>query len=83
MWRCPKCKNINDTREMKCLSCKRSRFNRLSAKAKREYEIDEVNAFLLSKGVDPTVPCWIVKEEAAPVPHGFRVLTDADLLNKN
>lgn len=81
MWRCPKCKNINDTREMKCIACGRGRFNKLSANAKRKYEIHEVDAYLLSKGVDPSVPCWIVKEETSPVPHGFRVLSDVDLSN--
>lgn len=61
MWICPKCREKNDTRELLCSACGISRFNKLSDEEKRQYDIPRVKDYLRSKGVDPDVPCHIIK----------------------
>lgn len=75
MWLCPKCKNKNDSRELKCIACGRTRFNKMTSKEKQKYEIDKLNRSLFAKGIDPTVPCHIISERK-PIPHGFSIPED-------
>ncbi len=58
MWMCPNCKTKNDSKYLLCDACGVFRFNKLTTAEQKRFEIEKVNRYLRSKGIDPDVPCW-------------------------